>query len=630
MKYYFENAQEVFDGIKLLCDELEIEITEEASADILVEVYESEKNTVSVALCDKKAKITYGGGKSRFFRGLAMLADWVKSGETDKKITQNPLFERNGAMVDMSRNAVMNVESVKYLFRKMALMGFNTFMLYTEDTYEIDGYPYFGYMRGRYTREEIKDMDAYALKLGIELIPCIQTLGHLLTHLRWPSAGAYQDTAWAMLVGEEETYKIIDAMLKSVKECFTTDRIHIGMDETHDLGTGKYLEKNGYKERSIIYFEHMKRVGEMVKSYGLKPMMWSDMFFRLGGKGLKGYVDYDVRVNLDELISEKVPKGIQQVFWDYYNAGEDFYAVNIDKHKKYLDEETIFAGGVWLWSGHAPHFARSLRNTVPALEACKKKGVKEILATVWVNGSYASHMLSLPGLAWYADFDYNNSFDIESVKNCLRFSCGISYDDIVKTELVEYPHKGEVGISRELLYNDPLMGLVDKDIEGVETTSYYKNVTSQLDAVTSDKGATDAAFDVIIKLSSLLENKADFGIRLKKAYDNNDVEALKELAQECEIILDKIRALHESHYIAWMQYNKPQGWEVHDIRYGGLRARFETTKKRILAYLSNEITAIEELREERLRLDCKADGAEKFGEDYLWYKYPAIATANIL
>ena len=630
MKYYFENAQEVLDGIKLLCDELKIEIAEKQNADIFVEVFENEKNTLSVELSGKGAKITYGGGKSRFFRGIAMLADWVKNGETDKKITQNPLFERNGAMVDMSRNAVMNVESVKCLFRKMALMGFNTFMLYTEDTYEIDGYPYFGYMRGRYTKEEIKDMDAYALKLGIELIPCIQTLGHLLTHLRWPSAGAYQDTAWAMLVGEEETYKIIDAMLKSVKECFTTDRIHIGMDETHDLGTGNYLEKNGYKERSDIYFEHMKRVGEMVKAYGLKPMMWSDMFFRLGGKGLKGYVDYDVRVNLDELISEKVPKGIQQVFWDYYNAGEEFYAVNIDKHKKYLDEETIFAGGVWLWSGHAPHFARSLRNTVPALEACKKKGVKEILATVWVNGSYANHMLSLPGLAWYADFDYNNSFDIESVKNCLRFSCGISYDDIIKTELVEYPHKGEVGISRELLYNDPLMGLVDKDIEGVETISYYKNVTSQLEAVTSDKGATDAAFDVIIKLSSLLENKADFGIRLKKAYDNNDAEALKNLAEECEIILDKIRALHESHYIAWMQYNKPQGWEVHDIRYGGLRARFETTKKRILAYLSNEITAIEELREERLRLDCKADGAEKFGEDYLWYKYPAIATANIL
>ena len=141
MKYYFENAQEVLDGIKLLCDELKIEIAEKQKADIFVEVFENEKNTLSVELSGKSAKITYGGGKSRFFRGIAMLADWIKNGETDKKITQNPLFERNGAMVDMSRNAVMNVESVKCLFRKMALMGFNTFMLYTEDTYEIDGYP---------------------------------------------------------------------------------------------------------------------------------------------------------------------------------------------------------------------------------------------------------------------------------------------------------------------------------------------------------------------------------------------------------------------------------------------------------------------------------------------------------
>jgi hypothetical protein len=359
-------------------------------------------------------------------------------------------------------------------------------------------------------------------------------------------------------------------------------------------------------------------------------MMWSDMFFRLRGKGLENYVDYDMRVNLDESISEKVPKGIQQVFWDYYNPGIEFYEINIDKHKKYLDEETIFAGGVWLWSGHAPHFSRSLRNTIPALEACKNKGVKEILATVWVNGSYACHMLSLPGLAWYADFDYNNSFDIESVKNCLRVSCGISYDDLIKTELIEHPHNGEVGISRALLYNDPLMGLVDKDIEGVETIEYYKNVTSQLEAAKGEKGAAKAAFDVIVKLSQLLENKADFGIRLKKAYDNGDMEALKELAEECKIIITKIKALHISHYNAWMQYNKPQGWEVHDIRYAGLEARFETAMKRINAYVANEITAIPELDEERLRIDGKAEGEEKFGEGFLWQRYSEISTANLL
>ena len=53
----------------------------------------------------------------------------------------------------------MKVETVKFMMRKMALMGQNAFMLYTEDTYEIEGRPYFGYMRGRYTKDELRELD---------------------------------------------------------------------------------------------------------------------------------------------------------------------------------------------------------------------------------------------------------------------------------------------------------------------------------------------------------------------------------------------------------------------------------------------------------------------------------------
>lgn len=58
-------------------------------------------------------------------------------------------------------------------------------MLYTEDTYEVNDEPYFGYVRGRYTKEEMKELDAFAGSLGISLIPCIQTLAHLKATFRW-------------------------------------------------------------------------------------------------------------------------------------------------------------------------------------------------------------------------------------------------------------------------------------------------------------------------------------------------------------------------------------------------------------------------------------------------------------
>ena len=75
-----------------------------------------------------------------------------------------------GVMIDMSRNAVMSLDGLRRFFPLLKKMGYNCVMLYTEDTYEVDNEPYLGYMRGRYTKEELKYLDAYAAKLGIDLM----------------------------------------------------------------------------------------------------------------------------------------------------------------------------------------------------------------------------------------------------------------------------------------------------------------------------------------------------------------------------------------------------------------------------------------------------------------------------
>ena len=68
--------------------------------------------------------------------------------------TEKIPFRHFGTMVDMSRNAVMNVSGVKKWIDVTSDLGYNTLMLYTEDTYEIADSPYFGYMRGRYSKAE--------------------------------------------------------------------------------------------------------------------------------------------------------------------------------------------------------------------------------------------------------------------------------------------------------------------------------------------------------------------------------------------------------------------------------------------------------------------------------------------
>lgn len=84
-----------------------------------------------------------------------------------------------GVMLDCSRNAVWNVSAVKRYMDALKKMGYNMLMLYTEDTYEVDNNPKFWYLRGRYSKDEMKELVSYGDKVGIEMIPCIQTLAHL-------------------------------------------------------------------------------------------------------------------------------------------------------------------------------------------------------------------------------------------------------------------------------------------------------------------------------------------------------------------------------------------------------------------------------------------------------------------
>ncbi len=599
MRILFENSGELTRGISIVASDLDIELCNE-NPDYSVKVIETSAAELGVKLYGNTAEILYGGGRARFFRALATLVGWIRDGVTDACIKETPCFENNGPMIDMSRNSVMTVDAVKFMMRKCALMGLNTFMLYTEDTYELDNYAYFGYMRGRYTKDEIRELDSYADTLGIELIPCIQVLGHLATHLRWPTTEVYKDTSDVLLVGAEETYKLIDAMLKFAKDAFKTNKIHIGMDETFNLGVGEYLRKNGYRERVDIYLEHLNKVAKMAHGYGLEPMMWSDMFFRMAGRGLDKFRDYDERVVIPDEVCKMVPDGVQMVFWEYSISNEEFYLTNLEKHER-LGKNTAFAGSVKTWSTLTPAYENSKNDTVPALNACKKKGVKDIIATVWNNGGTCNLMLALPGLAWFADFDYKGEFDEKSAaKTFENASVGSSYADFMNAGRISSPRTEKHRVSCAALYNDPLLGLVDGYYKSVDTNAFYKDLSSKLADSDERNREFGSSFKFIKCLSRLFERKVDFGIRLKAAYDKKDNEALRMLADECTEIKELVNALHDANRDMWFETCKPFGWEVYDIRYGGIAMRFETAKKRILEYLEGKIPEIEELAAERI------------------------------
>ena len=625
MKIKLIGGDMLLEGLSLLLPELGASLCDK-DADLTVTVTEKEEDILSLSLAEKEATLAYGGGKARAFRGFAKLIGYKKAGKTIEALTEKPLFRTNGAMADISRCNVLNLETVKYMMRKMALMGMNQYMLYAEDVFEVEGYPYFGYLRGKYSKDEIKELDQYALALGIELVPCIQLLGHLSAHMKWDAAAPYKDTASTMLVGADATYALIGKILDTVCDTFTTRKIHIGMDETHDLGVGKALDKYGYIPREELYFKHLARISPMLLERGLEPMMWSDMFFRLAAKDIPDFGDFDDRVSLPEDIGEKAA-GIRPVFWDYYNASQKHYEKALFEHQKF-GMDTMFAGGVWLWSGFAPIYSHSLKNTLPALRACKKYGTKEVLATLWNNGSESALVHSLAGLAWYADFDYVGEYDEESVKECFALSTGLKYEDMMLLEGLEHPTADAFCATRALLYNDPLLGLADAHLgSGEGLSAHYARLTKEISEIADRQGYMAPSFKTLAALSDVLENKADFGLRLTAAYKEGDRETLEALLAECDVLTEKLRALHEAHRASFHFYNRPFGFELHDARYGGLISRFATAKMRIADYLSGKIEKMEELECERLPLRGPAG---TIGKSFTWLHCKMFANPNFL
>ena len=532
-------------------------------------------------------------------RGLSMAKRVWETGET---VCQKAQYETLTVMIDCSRNSVPNKQSLKELMGYLAMMGFNSIMLYTEDTYEIPGQPYFGYMRGRYSVAELQELDAYGREMGIELIPCIQTLAHLNGIFRWSCYTKVHDIDDILLADDETTYDLIDQMLKAARTSFKSRYINIGMDEAHRLGRGKYLEKNGCKEKPEIMIRHLAKVVELCKKYDFEPIMWSDMFFRMQFNGQYNVAEGE----LSQEVLDKIPEDVALCYWNYYTPpqNEKMLEHMMVQHCR-VPNSIWFAGGSWSWYGPVPKNYFSNLVTPKQLHYAKKYGVKNIVATVWGDdGGECPVWNMLPSLLQYTEMCYSDVDDV-NMENRAMDCFGISYKELLKIDQLAVPEQIDPNrsnppcLEKMALYNDVMLGIIDADLKDKGLVEKYIKDLAVLESVPSNR--FDYLFDTQKKLAALLCVKADLSIRIKAAYRSGDKAALAAIVNEdIPKTEELVEAFHQALRYQWHKINKPFGFEVQDIRMGGIKERLKTAAIRINAYLDGSIDSLEELEQEDL------------------------------
>lgn len=225
---------------------------------------------------------------------------------------------------------------------------------------------------------------------------------------------------------------------------------------------GRYYNQHGDCNRSQALLAHLQRVCEIGETYGFRFLIWSDMFFKLATGGQY----YAQNAQIDESVREKIPANVELVYRDYYSADEAHYDGMIEAHQK-LKPSTWFAGGLWKWTGYAPHNGYSMKITKAALASCREHGVQDVFLTMWGDdGGECSPLRSCRRCSMLRSLRRAKPMTKRS-RRILRSASGAAFDDFMQLDLPGTRNGLDDNVrnlDKFLLYNDPFMGMMDQTI----------------------------------------------------------------------------------------------------------------------------------------------------------------------
>ena len=303
------------------------------------------------------------------FYGLQTLSQLITGAGASARLTSAvirdwPAMRHRGAQDDISRGPVPTLEYQRRQVRTLAHFKINILSIYFEHTLAFASQPVIAPPGGAMSREDVRELVAYAAPYHVTILPQQQSFGHLHHALKLDLYAdlVEQPHGHVLAPGVPGSIDFTRGIFAEVDSLFPSPFVHLGADETFELGLGRTKPAVDSLGIGAVYLDYLRRTVESVRQPGKRYLFWGD-----------------IAMNHPELV-RRLPRDLIAVGWDYWSRA------NFDRYLKPFRDagmETWIAPGVNNWNRIWPQFSAAMANIQGFARDGQRGGATGMLNTTW-------------------------------------------------------------------------------------------------------------------------------------------------------------------------------------------------------------------------------------------------------
>lgn len=514
-----------------------------------------------------------------FRHGATTLRQLLRSGHRAiqaMEIEDWPDFPVRGVMLDISRDKVPTLATLKKLIDLLAQWKINQLQLYTEHTFAYRGHERVWRGASPLTGPQAADLDRYCSSRGIDLVPNQNSFGHMERWLRHKPYAALAEAVgtWKTPWGDSRStpatlnplnprsIRLIRDLYSQLLPHFASRFFNVGCDETWELGQGRSREACRKRGVGRVYLDFLQQVHREVKRHGRRMMFWADVAFQH-----------------PELIS-KLPRDAIAMVWGY-EADHPF-----DRQCRLLARQGLqfyVCPGTSTWCSFAGRTSNCLANLRNAAASGRAHGAEGYLVTDWGDFGHRQYLpASYCGLLYGAAVSWclETNTEIDVAGEVSRHAFGDPSGEMGRLWLDAGAVHELAGVSlknRTVLFSCLQADLTDPPaLNGLTSNGVCRMRRRIDDLIRRATKASAPGLDGALVREELLATLAVLRHACDRAAVMLDADGDRLIRRRCQRLARGMEAIIEQHRKLWRRRN----------RSGGLSSSIAHYRRNLRQYLS--------------------------------------------